>query len=361
MDGYAVRGADLERAGVELRVVEEIPAGAFPTRELRPGECARVFTGAPIPRGADGVVRQEDTTPLPPDRVRIDDTRDAGRNIRRQGEDVARGTTVLDRGTPLGAAELGVLASVAASEVYVHRRPRVALLATGDEVADLAEREAILSGRKIASSNSYTLAANVRLAGGEVIGLGIARDDPEDIHRRIVRASTADLLVTSGAVSVGEHDYLRRVLDDAGLALKFWRVRMRPGGPVAFGLLRGLPWIGLPGNPVSTMVAFELFVRPAIRRLLGHTRPFRRTIRVRVGEPIETPPPLRHFLRVRLEERDGAPTAYLTGPQGSGILTSMVKADALLIVPEDRTHVEPGETLDAIQLGESRHVEEPPF
>jgi molybdopterin molybdotransferase len=363
MDGYAVRSADLTAGDgpVELTVVEEIPAGAFPTKGIGPGECARIFTGAPVPKGADTVVRQEDTTRLADDRIRVDDARDVQRNVRLRGEDIARGTTVLERATPLGASEIGVLASVAATEVYVYRRPRIAILATGDEIAELDEREDILSGKKIASSNTYTVYANVRLAGAEPINLGVARDDPEDIRRRVGRASTADLLVTSGAVSVGEHDYLRQVLDSQGLDLKFWRIRMRPGAPVGFGFVRGLPWIGLPGNPVSTMVTFELFVRPAIRKMFGHPRPFRATTPVRLGEPVRAPGDLQHFLRVRLQPENGVLVAYLTGPQGSGILTSMVKADALLIVPEDRVEAEPGEMLDAILFGESRHVEEPPF
>jgi molybdopterin molybdotransferase len=363
MDGYAVRSVDLADGddAVELSVIEEIPAGGFPTKALGPGECTRIFTGAPVPKEADSVIRQEDTTRVAHDRVRVESKRDAGRNVRKRGEDITRGSTVLERGTSLGPAELGVLASVASTEVYVYRRPRIAILATGDEIAELDEREAILNGQKIASSNTYTIFANARLAGAEPINLGIARDDPDEIRRRVSRASTADLLVTSGAVSVGEHDYLRQVLHDQGLDLKFWRIRMRPGAPVGFGFVRGLPWIGLPGNPVSTMVTFELFVRPAIRKMLGYVQPFRASTRVRAGERIETPAPLTHFLRVRLQVQDGALTANLTGAQGSGILTSMTKADALLIVPEEREAVEPGETLEAIILGEARHVEEPPF
>lgn len=363
MDGYAVRSKDLADApdGIELKVVDELPAGVSANRAIRPGECARIFTGAPIPKGADSVIRQEDTTRLAEDRLRIDDTRDMGRNVRKRSEDIARGATVLERGTPLNPAALGLLASVALAEVYVHRRPRVAILATGDEIAELDERDAILNGQKLASSNTYTMFASVRLAGAEAINLGIARDDPDDVRNCISRASTADLLVTSGGISVGEHDHVRPVLDTLGLDLRFWRIGMRPGAPVGFGFVRGLPWIGLPGNPVSTMVTFELFVRPTIRKMLGHSRPYRATTRVRVGERIETPAPLTHFLRVRLQMEDGTLTATLTGPQGSGILTSMARADALLIVPEEREAVEPGESLEAILLDDARHVEEPPF
>lgn len=363
MDGYAVRSEDLADAkdGIDLTVVEEIPAGAAATKSIGSGQCARIFTGAPIPKGADSVIRQEDTTRLANGRLRIVNTRDVGRNIRKRSEDIARGSTVLEQGTALSPAALGVLASVGSSEVYVHRKPRVAILATGDEIVELDERDAILNGQKLASSNTYTMLASVRLAGAEAINLGIARDDLDDIRKCISRASTADLLVTSGGLSVGEHDYMRPVLDTLGLDLRFWRIGMRPGAPVGFGFVRGLPWIGLPGNPVSTMVTFELFVRPAIRKMLGHARPFRATTRVRVDERIETPAPLAHFLRVRLRVEDDTLTATLTGPQGSGILTSMTKADALLIVPEGREGVDPGESLDAIILDEVRHVAEPPF
>ena len=370
MDGYAVRGADLQRAaarggaaaaGVELRIVETIPAGTFPTKSLRPGECARIFTGAPLPQGADGVIRQEDTTPLQGDRVRINNMRDVGHNVRYTGEDIKKDSLVLPRGTPLGPAELGVLASIGESEVFVHRRPRVAFFGSGDEIAELDERDAILQGRKIASSNSYTLQALIRRAHAEPINLGIARDDPAQLRAKVQDAFTCDMLVTTAGISVGEHDYVRTALDAAKLTSRFWRVRMRPGSPVGFGLIGALPWIGLPGNPVSTMVTFELFVRPAIRKMLGHANLFRRTVPVTVIERIRLGPPLRHFLRAVVEERDGQLAARLTGPQGSGILMSMVKANALLIVPEDKAEVGPGERLSAMLLDDPVHTAEPMF
>jgi len=363
MDGYAVRTEDVRgRCPTTLTVVEHLPAGSEPERRIAAGECMRIFTGAPIPAGADSVIRQEHTTVTDPGRVQIESDQDAGGNIRRRGEDIARGSVVLERGVELGPAQLGVLASIAASDVSVYGRPRVAILATGNEIADLTERDAILAGRKIASSNSYTLISSVRQSGGEPVALGIARDDPQDLRDRFLAAADgADLLVTSGGVSVGDHDHLRPVFRDLGGEIEFWRLRMRPGAPVAFGLLRGLPWIGLPGNPVSTMVTFELFVRPAIRKLAGHGRPFRRTVRVRTREPIALQAPLRHFLRVVVEETEGELTAVPTGPQGSGILTSMAKADALMIVPEDRQTVPDGSVLDAILLQDPYHVERAPF
>jgi len=362
MDGYALRSGDLRKDGeTVLDVVEEIAAGTFPLRTIGKGQCARIFTGAPVPEGADCVIRQEDTAVLKDGRVRITGSRDAGRNVRRRGEDIESGTVVFEPGTELSPSRIGVLASMAMAHVEVHRRPTVAILSTGDEIADLDEREAILTGRKIASSNSYAMRAALEQAGGVLLDLGIARDDPDDLERRLDRAADADLLVTSGGMSVGEHDHLREMLELRGGDMKFWRLRMRPGAPVGFGLLDGVPWIGLPGNPVSTMVTFELFVRPAIRRLLGHTKPFRRAVSVRVEEALKTPAPLMHFLRVQVSETSGVLSARLTGRQGSGMLSSMASADALLIVPEAVDEVAPGETLQAILLGESVHVEQAPY
>jgi molybdopterin molybdotransferase len=250
---------------------------------------------------------------------------------------------------------------VAQATVRVHQRPVVAILGSGDELAELEEREAILAGRKIASSNSYVMRAMVRAAGAAPLDLGIARDDPADVRERVAGAAAADLLVTSAGMSVGAHDHLRALLESSGSGMRFWRLRSRPGAPVGFGMVHGKPWIGLPGNPVSTAVTFELFVRPAIRKLAGHRRWFRQPIRVRAGERMETPGQLQHFLRVVLDEGDPVPTARLTGPQGSGILSSMVRADALLVVPEDRERVEPGDELPALPLRGERHTEQVPY
>jgi len=256
-----------------------------------------------------------------------------------------------------------VLASLAHGAPLVHRPPRVAFLGSGDEIVDLDRTEEILAGRKIATSNSYTLFGMIRRAGGIAVDLGLAQDSKASLREHLARATGADLLVTTAGVSVGEHDLVRDVLAELGCDMKLWRIRMRPGAPLGFGLLAGAPWLGLPGNPVSTMVTFELFVRPAIRRLLGHRLPFRRTVTVCVAEPIGLGPPLRHFLRavVKPDGRDGALTARLTGPQGSGILTSMARANALLIVPEDQRAVPAGAHLEAIVLDDPQHVALPPF
>jgi molybdopterin molybdotransferase len=417
MDGYAARGADVQgarpEAPIRLRVVGSIAAGQFPAGPIGPGECARIFTGAPLPEGADSVIRQEDTD-YGVETVAIRSDRDAGVNIRRTGEDIRRGDQVLQAGDELTPARLGVLASLAVAHPMVHRRPRVAILGSGDEIVDVDQPEEILAGRKIASSNTHTLVALVRLAGGVPVNLGIARDTHESLREHLLRAQDCDLLVTTAGISVGEHDHLRAVLASLGTEMGFWKLRMRPGAPVGFGMvggvsgvsgvsgdggggrqkadgssdrrvgslalpssltdltaltdptdltvLTGLPWIGLPGNPVSTMVTFELFVRPAIRKMMGHPLPFRRTVPVVLREPVKVGAALQHFLRaVVTPGTDGILEARLTGPQGSGILTSMVRANALLIIPEGQPETAAGATAQALVLDDPRHVASAPF
>ncbi len=365
MDGYAARAEDVRGASPEaprrLTVVETIPAGRFPSQRIGPGQCARIFTGAPLPDGADSVIRQEDTDGgASVAEVRRD--RDAGVNIRRAGEDLRRGDPVLAAGTELGPAALGVLASVAVAHPLVYRRPRVDILGGGDEIVDVDRPEEILSGRKVASSNTHTLRALIRRTGGEPVNLGLAADTPASVREHLLRGLDCDLLVTSAGISVGEHDHLRGVLAALGAELLFWKLRMRPGAPVGFGVLRGVPWIGLPGNPVSTMVTFELFVRPAIRFMMGHPLPFRRTVGVKVAEPITLGPRLQHFLRAVVSAgENGSLEARLTGPQGSGILTSMVRANALLVIPEGQHETPASAEVSAILLDDPRHVAEPPW
>lgn len=358
MDGYAVRSADISGASAAhpatLRVVEDVPAGGFPERSVGPGEAIKVMTGAPIPEGADGVTRVEYTEPGPePGSIRVLDGSDAGRHIRKKGEDLQVGERPLRQGQLIGPAEIGVLAMLGQSMVRVHRRPRIAILATGDELADLNEVALVRRGRRIMNSNSYALAAQLADAGAEPVLLGIARDDRESLREHLEAARGCDALVTSAGLAVGEHDYVKEVLDDMGIEFLFYRVKMRPGSPFTFGLLERMPVFALPGNPVSSMVTFEVLVRPAIYRMTGRGSTGRTPIRVRLAEPISSKKGLTHFYRAVLEKiAEGGWRARLTGPQGSGILTSMAAADALLIIPAEAEETPGGAMLDAIPLRE---------
>jgi molybdopterin molybdotransferase len=355
MDGYAVRAADIARVPASLRVIENIAAGQFPSRTVGAGEATIIMTGAPVPEGADTVVRVEDTDGGHTT-VEIRDARDAGKNVRPRGEDIMEGRVAIAAGTPIGAAQIGVLASLGFGEVDVIRAPRVAILTSGDELVELDRFSEVLSGRKIVSSNGYTLRTLVRAAGGEPVYLGIASDTPASLRALLEEARGCDAIITSAGISVGEHDHLRGVLEAMGAEMKFWRVRMRPGAPIGFGLLGGKPWIGLPGNPVSTMVTFELFARPAIHKMRGHRKLFRHPVRVVLEEPVAIGAELTHFLRAIVTVRDGRSTARLTGPQSSGILTSMSNANALLVVPPDRRMVNAGESLNAILIGDDAEL-----
>ena len=359
MDGYAVAAADVagadEARPVALPVVGTIAAGAQPERALARGEAMRIMTGAPMPAGADTVIRVEDTD-AGLETVRIVKDRDVGKNIRRRGEDVFAGTVAIPAGTPVGAAQIGVLASIGYAEVPVHRRPRVAILGSGDELVELDQFAEVQAGRRIVSSNRHTLEALVRLNGGEPLSLGHAADSLEAVTALLERAAALkpDLILTTAGVSVGEHDHTRTAVERLGTKLDFWRVRMRPGAPLGFGRVREIPWIGLPGNPVSAMVTFELYVRPAIRRMLGHRRVHRQPVEVVLEEDVSIGARLTHFYRAIVAPReDGRLGARLTGPQGSGILTSMSLANALLIVPENAGTVAAGQTLSAFLLGEA--------
>lgn len=356
MDGYAVRAEDVRAASPEhpvaLPVVETIAAGQTARQELRGGTAMRIMTGAPIPAGADSVIRVEDSdggTTI----VLVRDARDALKNVRPRGEDLRAGEVAVPAGTIIGPAHIGVLASVGAARLEVHRRPRVAILASGDELVDIDGFGEVLGGRRIVSSNSYSIAAAVTQAGGQPMELGIAPDQPEHLRACIERARGADLLITCGGISVGAFDFTKDVLQQLGAELRFWRVRMRPGAPVGFGLVCGMPWLGLPGNPVSALVTFELFGRPAIRKLRGEQRIFRRPAHAVVDEAIAINAPLVHFLRAVVRPQpDGVLHASLTGPQGSGLLTSMARANALLVIAADRERVGAGELVPALLLND---------
>ena len=352
MDGYAVIADDVRSASVEspvaLRVVETVAAGGATTRVLARGEAIRIMTGAPVPGGADSVIRVEDTD-AGASTVRVKSARDALRNIRPKGEDMAKGARAASAGEELHPGHIGLLASVGRAEVQVVRRARVAVLASGDELVDVDRFDEVLAGERIVTSNSYSLEAAVRQAGAEPVSLGTVGDDPAAIRERL-KDCECDLLLTTGGVSVGEFDFTRSVLAELGATQRFWRVKIRPGAPVGFGLLRGTPWLGLPGNPVSTLVTFELFARPAIRKMQGHARLFRRPVTVRLAESVTLSAALTHFLRAVVSEENGTLVARLTGPQGSGLLSSMARANALLVLPPEPARIEAGATVRAILL-----------
>lgn len=355
MDGFAVRQEDVvdarPGAPVSLPISDDIPAGSFPAQPLRPGTAARVMTGAPVPEGSTGVIRIEHTDGGHGDTVRVSEATDAARNIRRRGEDLARGETVIAAGSAITPAVLGCLAMQGIEMIAVRRRPRIGILANGDELADYDQIEEVRAGRKIMNSNSHALAAQLREAGAEPVDLGIASDDTDAVRTALERGGECDGIVSTAGVSVGDHDHVKEALEQSGFEQAFWRVRIRPGSPMTFGLLRGRPFWGLPGNPVSAMVTFEVFLRPAIRRMTGHATLHRRIIPARARESLASRAELTHFSRVRLlRADDGAIEATLTGPQGSGILTSMAAADGLAVIPEGVSEVPEGAFLDVILL-----------
>jgi len=355
MDGFAVHSEDVTGAHrehpVTLPVSDEIPAGSFPAGPLALGTVARIMTGAPVPEGASGVVRIEHTTELSPGAVSFFEDTDAERNIRRRGEDLEAGDVLLCAGDSVTPATVGVLAMQGVSDLVVRRRPRVGVLSNGNELADFDEVAEVIAGRRIMNSNGHALAAQLMTAGAEPVLLGIARDDAEDVTRRLERAADCDALISSAGVSVGDHDQVKTALDGMGMQRVFWRARIRPGSPLTFGLLGGRPFWGLPGNPVSAMVTFEVFLRPALRKMMGHRHPEAPRIVARARKAISSSADLTHFYRVRLTRIAGdLPEAELTGPQGSGILTSMSTADGLLVVPEGTSGIEAGEIVEVIPI-----------
>jgi len=354
MDGFAVRHEDVEGANesraVRLPISDDVPAGRFPSGPLQPGTVARVMTGAPVPAGATGVVRVEHTDGGVGDSVEIRSDSDSRRNIRRAAEDLAPGDGVARAGDLVTPSTVGVLAMVGRATVTVHRRPRVAVFANGDELADLDAFAEVEAGRKIMNSNSHALAAQLREAGSIPVPLGIARDSVASVRERLAEAADCDAIVSSAGVSVGDHDHVKGALEGAGFQRLFWRVRMRPGSPITFGLVDGHPFWGLPGNPVSAMVTFEIMVRPALLRMSGRTEIRRSSRLVRAGERIETSGSLRFYYRTEVRETEEGEIATLTGPQGSGILTSMTAADALAVIPEGVSVIEAGDPIEIIPL-----------
>jgi molybdopterin molybdotransferase len=337
MDGYAVRAADVATATrespVTLKLVESVQAGGFPALPVGTREAIKIMTGAPIPDGADSVVRVEHTEQMG-DVVKVLSASDAHRNIRPRGEDVKANEAVLPAGAMLRPGEIGLLASIGLAHVNVHRKPVVAILSTGDELVDVRDFDQVRAGRKIVNSNSYALAAAVRAVGAEPLVLGIARDDRDDLRVRLTGGLSADVLVT----------------EELGAKTDFWRVRIRPGSPFSFARIGRLPVFGLPGNPVSAVVTFEILVKPALRRMLGRSALHSPVVTARLAAPLKTTTGLTQFMRVRLHREDGTLVATLTGPQGSGILNSVAKADGLMVVPEDVSDVAAGAEVQVVRL-----------
>ena len=341
VDGFAVKISDAAAAASDsprtLQVIADIRAGAYSDTPIHPGECARIMTGAPLPPGAEAVVMVEDTDfkvrfsdSIAPKTVSLYQSVHLGENVRHRGDDLHKGDTVMLSGKRLGAQEIGLLAMLGFPEIPVYRRPRVALLSSGDELLPV---EAELTPGKIHDANSYMLAALLESAGVELIRLGVASDTEADVRSRLERAvqEKADLIISSAGVSMGAFDYVKAVVESDG-GLDFWKVNMRPGKPLAFGTFHGIPFLGLPGNPVSAFVGFEVFVRPALEKLSGQANRPRLTQTARLAEPVESDG-RETYLRAVVDEENGQLMARLTGHQGSGNLLSLVQANALLFLP----------------------------
>jgi molybdopterin molybdotransferase len=355
VDGFAVITADLKRAGPaaprRLEVVADIPAGSYSGIRLRSGQAARIMTGAPVPRGATGVIMLEDTDQAlgragaaTPKWIEARRQLRAGENVRGRASDARRGTLLLSSGHQLRSQDLGLLAMVGRTAVRVHRKPRVALLSSGDEL--VAPGDALPPGG-IRDTNTITLATLTASAGCDVLSLGVARDSGASIRSLLERGRRlkADLILSSAGVSVGALDLMREVIQERG-QLHFWRVNVRPGKPLAVGEYGGITFIGLPGNPVSAYVGFELFVRPALDRLRGMVKTARRRFRATLAETVKLDG-RESYLRVVVSEKKGKYLARLTGHQGSGNLISLVKADALLMVPAGVKSLAAGDQADA--------------
>ncbi len=351
MDGFALLSKDsVQRDGQppRLRVTGGVAAGYIATHAVTEGTAMRIMTGAPVPPGADTVIQVELTRSDGPqsDWVEILEEVAPGNNIRPAGEDMQPGQQILARGTTIGPWEIGILATLGHATVSVYPRARVAILGTGDEVIDISEP---LQPGKIRNSNSYLLEAAVAQAGAEAHRLGVARDTVESLREKFSEAINYDLILTSGGVSVGDFDLVKDIMQERG-AMNFWRINMRPGKPVAFGQISGVPLLGLPGNPVSTAVTFELFGRPVIRKMQGHTRLLKPQIEVLVEDGVQDRAMRRHYVRAHVTWRDGRFVATTTGNQGSHIMTSLLNANALVIVPEGGVEIRPGDTAQAMML-----------
>lgn len=359
MDGYAVRATDVRGASrsspVVLSVVGVVRAGADPGPELGEQQAVRIMTGAPLPAGADTVVRVEDTDGEEhPGKVLIFEEQGSGRHVRDAGQDMQEGEVLLVPGHALTPGAVGVLVSAGRDAVLVHERPTVALLSTGNELRKTDRYADVRAGRGIPESNGPMLSAMVRQMGGRPIELGIAADRPEDLLEHLGRGSEADVLVTIGGASMGEADLVKRVLDEVGFQQDFWRVKMRPGSPISFGWIprgdRRQPVFSLPGNPSSAFVTFEVFVRPFLLRLAGHKRVLRRTVTCFAAEAFDAPAPRTYFQRVSIGTGAEAMRVSLVGPQGSGLVRGLAWADGLAIIPADTRSLREGDPVQVMLL-----------
>ena len=349
MDGYAVIAKDIQSATpenpVKLEMIEEIAAGYTAKGTLKPGQTMRIMTGAPIPPGADAVLMQEDTQ-KDGNAILCLDKADVAENIRRAGEDVKIGEGVIKKGTTLSPAHIGMLAVIGRSQIAVSQRPTVAILSTGDEILELDETP---QGPQIFNSNGHMLAAQIKSAGGIPVYLGIAKDTEKDLMEKFEWALKADIVVSSGGVSVGDYDLVKSSLQKMGQDMLFWKVAMKPGKPLAFGRIGKTPIFGLPGNPVSSFVSFEQFVRPSLRKVLGCADLSHKTVQAKLTRTINKKPGRLHFLSSIVSWTDGEYTVTPAGEQGSGILKSAANANGLLIFPLEAEEIKQGQEV-AVQL-----------
>jgi len=349
MDGYAVRAADTAGARASqpatLRVLEDVSAGRVAGQTVTPGTAVRIMTGAPLPAGADAVIRFEETETAPGE-VRVRKEVASGYNVRPRGEDVRAGQRILSAGTDLGPAEMGVLASLGRAQVPVVQRPRVAIITTGDELVGVDEP---LRPGQIRDSNSYTLLGQVQRCGGVVQSLRRAVDTRAALRQAFADTAEADVILTSGGVSVGDYDLVKEVVEELG-EIVFWRVAIKPGKPLLFGQLDQRLVFGLPGNPVSSMVTFEVFVRPALRRMSGFRAWRRQTVTARLRQDHRSSPQRLEYVRAWTKFVEGEWQASLTGAQGSGRLSSMLGANSYLLIPPEVGQARAGETYPALLL-----------
>lgn len=338
MDGYAVRGEDVRQPGARLRVVGAAPAGTVLATPVAPGTAVRIYTGSVIPPGADTVVKVEVTREVE-GVVEIQEAAAARANVREAGEDIMPGRVVVARGQTIEPADIGILASVGQATAAVHRRPRVAIVSTG---AELVEVDELPGPGQVVNSNAYLLAAAVRSAGAEPVVWPIVRDREEDIRAALGEAARADVVLSTGGVSVGDYDFVKEALDGLGVERLFWRVAQKPGKPLTFGRRAGCLFFGLPGNPVSALVCFQVYVRPALRRMAGHARPHLPLVEARLTRAVRKAAGLTEFLRVQLARDGAAWTATPATSQGSGVLTSLSTGAGLLIGPPDARELAAG-------------------